>query len=49
MRLEKKSLNTAPTVKSNSQFRVDLSKPAPAPRTVWCMFWFMLVCVVLAV
>jgi hypothetical protein len=49
MHIEKKSLKTAPTAKSNPQFRVDLSKPAPDRAAVWCVFWCMLVCVVLAV
>jgi hypothetical protein len=48
--MEKKSLKTAPASKSNSiHSRVDLGKPAPDRRTVWCVFWCLLVCVVLAV
>jgi hypothetical protein len=41
--MEKKSLKTATTAKSNAiHSRVD-------PSTAWCMFWCMLVCVALAV
>jgi hypothetical protein len=53
MHIEKKSLVNnrvaAATIIAINSRRVDLSKPAPAPRTVWCVFWCMLVCVVLAV
>jgi hypothetical protein len=53
MHIEKKSLVSkraaAATIIAINSRRVDLSKPAPAPRTVSCLFWCMLVCVVLAV
>ena len=53
MHIEKKSLVSkkaaAATIIASNSRRVDLSKPVPDRAAVCCVFWCMLVCVVLAV